>query len=204
MRAWNSPGLRALLCVTAVLVGVSLVACGRPAPTRVRVPTPTVVIRHRDALSLMPVSEDLGPSYRAVEERRLERGKGWGDDTTRLSGYRTVFEGPGEAFSRIVSQVECYLSVEDAQAAYRAYRESLSSDLRGNASNESVTEGEERLLGDWNRMFSVRSPNGLTVHYVFIRENVFVELALTGQDVPDLPDQAARQARLLDERVYKR
>jgi hypothetical protein len=148
-------------------------------------------------------AKDLGSGYEAVEAHRLEPGRGWGDDTTRLSGYRMAFAGDRGVFSRITCQVECYLSVKDAQDAYRAYRERLAADLKGNASYESVSDSEERLLGDWNRMYTIRGQDLLTVHYVFLRENVFVELALSGRDVPEFPDQAARQARLLDERIFQ-
>jgi len=162
-----------------------------------------MVIRHRDANTLMPSVGDLGQGYQATEKHRLERGKGWGEDTTRLSGYRNVFVGSQSVFSRVECQIECYLSVTDTQAAFRVLREQLGADLRGNAANDSVTDGEERMLGDWNRVFTVRSGDDLTLHYVFLRENVLVVLALTGPDAPDFPDQAARVARLLDERIFQ-
>lgn len=195
-RAW----MFALLFVCTV---IGLSSCG-PEVTRVaHVPTPTLAIRHRDANMLMPSADELGQGYQTVAKRRLERGKGWGEDTTRLSGYRNVFAGSQSVFSHIECQIECYLSVTDTQAAFRALREQLNGELRGSAANESVTDGEERLLGDWNRVFTVRSGDDVTLHYVFLRENVLVEMALTGPDAPDLPDQAARLARLLDERIFQ-
>jgi hypothetical protein len=151
----------------------------------------------------MPSADDLGQGYQAAAKYGLERGMGWGEDTTRLSGYRNVFAGSQSVFSRIECQIECYLSVTDTQAAFRALREQLDADLKGNAANDSVTDGEERMLGDWNRVFTVRSGDDLALHYIFLRENVLVELAMTGPDAPDLPDQAARLARLLDERIFQ-
>jgi hypothetical protein len=188
------------LCV----LGACLSACAGPTAVLNLAPTPTLQIRHRDALPLMLDSADLGAGYKAVEVHRLERGKGWGDDTTRLSGYRMVFEGGVGVFSRIVCQVECYLSVEDAQSAYRAYREDLAGDLRASAAYESVSDSEERLLGDWNRLYTARSRDSVTLDYIFLRENVLVDLSLAGPDAPDFPVQADRQARLLDERIFQR
>ena len=195
-RAWRI----ALLFVCAV---IGLSSCGPEATRVARIPTPTLAIRHRDADTLMPSAGDLGQGYRAAEKHRLERGKGWGEDTTRLSGYRDVFAGSQSVFSRIECQIECYLSVTDTQAAFRALREQLDADLRGRVANDSVTDGEERLLGDWNRVFTVRSGDDLTLHYIYLRENVLVVLVMTGLGAPDLPDQAARLARLLDERIYQ-
>ena len=181
----------------------SLVACSKTTPTPVRFPTPTVTIRHRDALPLMITSEDLGGGYEAIEAQRLERGNGWGDDTTRLSGYRTVFRGKG-VFSGVVCQVECYLSVKDAQDAYRAYREQLAGELEGNAAYESVRDSEVRLLGDWSRKYTAQAQDVVVMHHIFLRENVFVNLTLSGSDAPEFSDQADRLARSLDERIFQR
>ena len=197
------PGQARMFALLFVCAVAGLSSCGPEATRVAHVPTPTLAIRHRDANTLMPLANDLGQGYQAVEKHRLEHGRGWGEDTTRLSGYRNVFAGSQSVFSRIECQIECYLSVTDTQAAFRALREQLNGELRGNAANESVTDGEERLLGDWNRVFTVRSGDDLTLHYVFLRENVLVEVALTGPDAPDLPDQAARLARLLDERIFQ-
>jgi len=191
------------IALVFVCAATGLSACG-PEATRVAyIPTPTLAIRHRDANALMPSADDLGRGYQTAEKHRLERGKGWGEDTTRLSGYRNVFAGSQSVFSRIECQIECYLSVTDTQAAFRALREQLNADLKGNVANDSVTDGEERMLGDWNRVFTVRSGDDLALHYIFLRENVLVDLAMTGTDAPDLPDQAARLARLLDERIFQ-
>lgn len=189
-----------LLLLCAV---IALSSCGREATRVVHIPTPTLTIRHRDANALMPAASDLGQGYQVAKKYRLEQGRGWGEDTTRLSGYRTVYSGSQSVFSRVECRIECYLSVTDTQTAFRALREQLNADLKGNVANDSVTDGEERMLGDWNRVFTVRSGDNLSLHYIFLRENVLVELAMTGPDAPDLPDQAARLARLLDERIFQ-
>jgi hypothetical protein len=103
-----------------------------------------------------------------------------------------------------VSQVECYLSVEDAQNAYRAYREELTAELKGKPSYGPMIETEEEQLGDWNHKFAVSVESSAIVHYIFLRENVLVEFAFTGPESPTFPDQAARQARVLDKQIYNR
>jgi hypothetical protein len=190
-------------CVGVLACVGSLAACSKTTPTPVRVPTPTVTIRHRDALPLVLTSGDLGGAYEVMETQRLEPGIGWGDDTTRLSGYRTVFRGKG-VFSSVACQVECYLSVKDAQDAYRAYREQLAGDLEASASYESVRDSEVRLLGDWSRRYTAQTQDVVVVHQIFLRENVFVDLTLFGSDAPEFSDQADRLARSLDERIFQR
>ena len=202
--AWCRAALWRAGCVLLLALSAALTACGRATPVAAVAPTPTVQIRHRDALRLMWDSGDLGAGYSLAEEYRLEAGKGWGEDTTRLSGYRKAFEGGTGVFSRIVCQIECYISIRDAQGAYRSYREKLTTDLKANAAYGSVSDSEEGLLGDWNRMYVARARDTMTVHLVFLRENVFVELVFTGPNVPEVPDRAARQARLLDERIFQR
>jgi hypothetical protein len=181
-------------------------ACGQPAPTAIRLPTPTIEVRHIDALPFMTSTTQalVGDGYQVVEEHRLERGLGWGEDTTRLSGYRSTFAGSDGAFSEVLCQVECYLSVEDAQRAYRAYRETLTAELQGKPSYGPMIEGEEEQLGDWNHRYAVSVESSAIVHYIFLRENVLVEFAFTGPDTPAFPDQAARQARVLDKQIYSR
>ena len=196
---------RVTLCIWALTQLGLLTACSQKTPTPVRISTPTTMsIRHRDAFPLIMTADDLGGGYRTVEMHRMEPGKGWGDDTTRLSGYQAVFESGRGVFTRISSQVECYLSVVDAQIAYRAYHETLAARIRGNATYESIKDAEESLLGDWNRRLAVTFQGQMIIHYIFLRENVFVELALTGPESPEFRDRAARQARLLDERIYSR
>jgi hypothetical protein len=190
----------------AFAVAGTVAGCRRATATPVRLPTPTIEVRHTDALPLMTsttqtLAED---GYQPVQEHRLERGLGWGEDTTRLSGYRTVFEGGGGAFSQVLCQIECYLSVEDAQNAYRAYRETLTTKLKGNPSYGPMIESEEEQLGDWNHKYAVAVETAAIIHYIFLRENVLVEFALTGPESPTFPDQAARQARVLDTLIYSR
>jgi hypothetical protein len=94
--------------------------------------------------------------------------------------------------------------VSDAQTAYRAYRQQLESDLEADAGYDSVTDTEERLLGDWNRKFTLTGPSGATqIRYLVLRENVLVELAFFGPESPEFADQAARKARLVDERIFQ-
>jgi hypothetical protein len=207
---WSGgPGVvlsRVRVCaLLTVCLGI-VVACGRPRPTPIRLPTPTIEVRHIDALPLMASTAQAlaGDGYQALEEHRLERGLGWGEDTTRLSGYRTVFGGGGGAFSQVVCQIECYLSVEESQQAYRAYRETLTSRLQGNPSYGPMIESEEEQLGDWNHKYAVSAEGSAIVHYIFLRENVLVEFAFTGPESPTFPDQAARQARVLDKQIYSR
>ena len=195
--------LRVTLCIWVLMQLGLLTSCNQDAPLPIHFPTPTIIsIRHRDAFPLIMTADDLGGGYRTVEMHRLEQGKGWGDDTTRLSGYRATFESGRGVFTHISSQVECYLSVVDAQIAYRAYRETLTAQIKGNATYQSVKDTEESLLGDWNRRLAVTLQREMIIHCIFLRENVFVELALTGPESPELLDQAVRQARLLDERIY--
>ena len=59
-------------------------------------------------------------------------------------------------------------------------------------------------LGDWNHKYAVTVEGSAIVHYIFLRENVLVEFAFTGPEAPTFPDQAARQARVLDKQIYSR
>jgi hypothetical protein len=150
-------------------------------------------------------AQDLGATYQNTETQRLDRGRGWGDDTTRLSGYRMTYESADGVFSRVECQVECYLSVSDAQTAYRAHRQQLAASLDASAKYDSVRDSEERLLGDWNRKFIMTESSGaIEIRYLVLRENVLAELTFAGPDSPEIADQAARKARLLDERIFQR
>jgi len=160
-------------------------------------------IRHRDALPLMLQAQDLGPSYVIAETHRLAQGRGWGEDTTRLSGYRTVFRGEGDLFSEVTCQVECYLTVKDAQDAYRTYRQEIAAALRDEASFDSVTDAEERVLGEWNHVYVAQSRDVMHIEYVFLRDNALVFLSFAGPQAASAADKAAEQARLLDERIFR-
>ncbi|MBN1933314.1 MAG: hypothetical protein JW934_01550, partial [Anaerolineae bacterium] len=137
----NKIGWFVLMLAALVLTG----ACQKATPTPIRPPTPTPPIRHRDALPLLLSAEDLGVSYVQVEQARLEKGKGWDPAATRLSGYRHEYAGNG-AFTRVVLQIECYLSVKDAQGAYRAYKAQIIDQLRTGGQYASVNEAETRGL----------------------------------------------------------
>jgi hypothetical protein len=178
--------------------------CAEATAVSHEVPTALPEIRHRDALPLMLQAEDLGPGYEVAETHRLAQGKGWGEDTTRLSGYETVFRGDGDVFSEVTCQVECYLTVKDAQDAYRAYRQEIAAALRDDASFDSVTDAEERVLGEWNHVYVARSRDAVLVEYVFLRNNAFVFLSFAGPQTPSFADKAAEQARLLDSRIFRR
>lgn len=191
-----------LLLLLGLIGGLS--ACGRESPPPTRWPTPTPPIRHRDAYPLMLTLDDLGAGYEVAEKHRLERGRGWGDDTTRLSGYRTIYQGRQAAFTRVLCQVECYLSVQDAQSAYRTYRERLTVELRADVRYASVSEREASALGDWGWAFEMRAGSMDAVHYLFLRENVLVEIALTGVHSPGFLDQAVRQAQVVDQQILVR
>jgi hypothetical protein len=156
-------------------------------------------------MTLLLQSQDVGSAYQAIETRRLQRGRGWGDDTTRLSGYSVTFAGSEGVFSRVECQVECYLTVGDAQTAYRAYRQELKASLEASDRYDSVRDSEERLLGDWNRKFTMAGPRGSTeIRYLVLRENVLAVMTFVGPESPEFADQAARKARLLDERIFQR
>jgi len=189
------------LSLALVLAALSLAACGKVAPTRVVLPPPVVAIRHRDALALMPSAADLDELYEVSETYRMESARGWDDQSTRLSGYRAVYEGDQAGISQIECQVECYLSVPDAQSAYRAYKEQISERL--DAAYDSVGESGEEALGDWSWAFRIQAEDEQVVHYLFLRENVLVEMVFTGPRSPDMPDQAARHARSVDQRIYR-
>jgi hypothetical protein len=197
------------ICCTFLLVGliVGLGACGKQKPSPpMRAPTPTPLIRHRDALPLMIALDDLGDHYALVEMIRLERGKGWSDETTRLSGYRHVYEGSG-SFSRIVCQVECYLSVRNAQTAYRIYKEQLVSTFGNDERYAAVNESEASGLGEWGAMLRMRDKsdqNRETIAFLFVRENVLTEITLEGTYSSDLIDRAVRQAKVVDQRILAR
>ena len=189
------------LSLTLVLAAVSLAACGEATPTRVSLPMPTVAIGHRDAFALMPSVGDLGGQLELKEMYRMDSGRGWGDQATRLSGYRAIYQDSQDEISQIECQVECYLSVPDAQSAYRAYKEQLS--LQLDAAYDLVGESEEDALGDWNWVFKVQSNDQQVVHYLFLRDNVLVEMAFAGQSSPTLPGQAVRYARSVDQTIYE-
>ena len=189
------------LSLTFLVAAFGLGACGEATPTRVALPMPTVAIRHRDASALMLSLADLGDLYEIEGMYRMDRGRGWDDQSTRLSGYRAVYQSSQAGLSQIQCQVECYLSVRDAQSAYRAYKEQLSRQL--DTQYESVGEGEEEALGDWNWVFRFQANDQQVVHYLFLRENVLVEMAFAGQRSPTLPGQAVRYARAVDQRIYE-
>jgi hypothetical protein len=180
------------------------VGCAAATASPREVPTALPEIRHRDALPLMLQVQDLGSGYEIAETHRLAQGKGWGDDTTRLSGYQTIFRGEGDVFSEVTCQVECYLTVKDAQDAYRVYRQEIAAELRDEASFDSVTDAEERALGEWNHVYVAQSREAILIEYVFLRNNAFVFLSFAGPQAPGFTDKAAEQARLLDSRIFRR
>jgi hypothetical protein len=195
---------RAILLVG---IAIALGACaGQQGPPATRLPTPTPPIRHRDAYPLLLTANDLGGSYALVEMHRLERGIGWSPEITRLSGYRHVYEGGGR-FPHVVSQVECYLSAKEAQTAYRLYKEQLVSDLQSDERYAAVNESQADGLGEWGAMFSMRGKNDAnleTAAFLFVRENVLVEVTLSGRHASDFFDQAIRQAKIVDQRILAR
>jgi hypothetical protein len=216
-RAGDETGRRSVnakrLDVAIKLVGL-LLACGlivgasgcaqSSSSTSSRPPTPTPPVRYRDAYPLMLTLQDLGKGYQIVETHRLERGRGWSDDATRLSGYRTVYQGNGATFTQVLCQVECYLSEQDARVAYQAYKEKLAASLRKEIGQASADESETRFLGEWGWAFSVRAETADTVHYLFSRENVLVEVAFTGPQSATFADRTTRQAQVVDQRILAR
>ena len=198
-----------LICWTVLLVGITIAlgACAsQEGPPPTRLPTPTPPIRHRDAYPLLLTIDDLGGSHTLIEMHRLERGKGWSKEITRLSGYRHVYEGGGR-FSHVVSQVECYLSTKEAQTAYRLYKERLVSDLQGDERYAAVNESQADGLGEWGALFNMRGKNDANLEaaaFLFVRENVLVEVTLTGRHASDFVDQAVRQAKIVDQRILAR
>jgi hypothetical protein len=184
------------------LVGL-LAGCGRAAEGRAETPTALPEIRYRDALPLMLETQDLGSGYEIAETQRLPKGKGWGEDTTRLSGYRFVFHGQGEPFATVTCQVECYLTVREAQEAYRAFRQGIAAELKENSAYETAYDTEERLLGEWNHVYTAQSKSTMLVEYVFLRNNAFVFLSFEGPQTTEFADAAAQQARSLDERIFR-
>lgn len=191
-----------VVLVFVLMWGVAGCAAATSSPREV--PTALPEIRHRDALPLMLQAQDLGEGYEVAETHRLAAGKGWGEDTTRLSGYQTVFRGEGDVFSEVTCQVECYLTVADAQDAYRAYRQEIAAALRDEESFDSVTDAEERVLGEWNHVYVAQSHDAMRIEYVFLRNNAFVYLSFSGPQGTTFADKAAEQARLLDSRIFRR
>jgi len=180
-----------------------LVGCGGATGEHSEAPTALPEIRYRDALPLMLEAQDLGAGYEIAETHRLANGKGWGEDTTRLSGYRSVFRGDGSLFSEVTCQVECYLTLKEAQGAYRAFRQEIAAELRDSTAYDAVHDAEERLLGEWNHMYTAQSGDAMLVEYVFLRNNAFVFLSFVGPQAPGFADEAAQQARSLDERIFR-
>jgi hypothetical protein len=192
------------LWTVLLVVSVELLAgCGGAKEVSVETPTALPEIRYRDALPLMLEADDLGSGYQLAEIQRLPRGEGWGNDTTRLSGYRSDFEGEGTSFARVTCQIECYLTLNEAQEAYRAFRQEIAADIHGKAAYESVHDREERLLGEWNHVYTAESKEATLVQYVFLRNNAFVFLSFEGPRSPTFADEAAQQARALDERIFR-
>lgn len=176
--------------------------CARATPEATRRPaTETASIQHRDALSLLPSADDLAPGYEQESAYRLAQGKGWVEEATRLSGYRAVFAGPGDPFTQVMVQVECYLSAQDAQAAYRAYKGQLGDQIRNSAQYDAINEREEQALGEWGWAFEMRSQDSDTVHYVYLRQNVLVEVALVGPHSLEFVQESLRMAQIVDRRV---
>jgi|GEM_PF-3726007 len=185
----------------------SLGGCQKPTPTPMGPPTPTPPIRHRDALRLILDEQALGSGYTLVNQERLEKGKGWNEASTRLSGYRHEFQGRGTTFDALTVQVECYLSTRDAQMAYRAYKTQLIEQLRNSGRYASLNEAEARGLGEWGTVLTMQdaaNANIQTIYYLFLRENVLVELSLRAPKSPALADQALKQAQVVDQRIAAR
>jgi hypothetical protein len=193
---------RLMAILLVVLAGLQ-VSCGRAAEADTATPTPLPEIRYRDALPLMLERDDLGGGYELAESVRLPRGKGWGKDTTRLSGYRSVFQGSGKPFDAVTCQVESYLTIKEAQEAYRAFRQEIAATIRDNDDYQTVHDTEERLLGEWNHVYTAQSKDTMRVEYVFLRNNVFVFLSFDGPNTPEFADEAAQQARALDEHIFR-
>ena len=179
-------------------------ACRKEPATPARRPAPTAEIRHRDAYPLMLTLSDLGAGYQASGVTRLERGKGWAEEATRLSGYRAAYQGTGTTFSSIECQVECYLSIRDGQSAYRALKAQLATQIQNEGKYTTVNESETSVLGEWGWLFHMRNLDQDTFLYVFVRENVLVQASLTGVHTAELADQAVRLAQVVDQRVMVR
>jgi len=196
-------GTRLRVILLYVLIWLS-VGCGGATGEHSEAPTALPEIRYRDALPLMLEAQDLGADYYEIAEtHRLAKGKGWGEDTTRLSGYRFVFRGEDGLFSEVTCQVECYLTLNEAQDAYRAFRQEIAAELRDSTAYDAVHDAEERLLGEWNHMYTAQSRDAMLVEYVFLRNNAFVFLSFVGSQAPGFADEAAQQARSLDERILR-
>lgn len=195
-------GTRPYSMLLVILVGL-LAGCGQAAQGHVETPTALPEIRYRDALPLMLEAENLGAGYELAETHRLPRGKGWGEDTTRLSGYRFVFRGEGEPFATVTCQVECYLTLKEAQEAYRAFRQGIAAEIKDDSTYEAVHNTEERLLGEWNHVYTAQSKGTMLVEYVFLRNNAFVFLSFEGPQAPEFANQAVQQARSLDDRIFR-
>ncbi len=195
---------RGTVCMLVLGALAALCACAARQSPPVLFPTPTPPIRYRDALPLMLTLQDLGSGYEVVEMYRLERGKGWDKETTRLSGYRALYRGQGGGFTSVLCQVECYLSFRDAQVAYRAYKGQLAAELKNSQGYDSVSDEEVSVLGEWGWRFNLRAQDKETYHYIFVRENVLVEMAMTGERSPDLADRTIRLAQIVDRRISAR
>lgn len=194
-----------LILVSVILIAVG--ACQKPTPTPIGPPTPTPPIRHRDALKLILGEQEMGSGYTLVGQERLEKGKGWNEESTRLSGYRHEFRGRKTTFDAVTVQVECYLSAKDAQGAYRVYKAQLIEQLRNSGQYASINEAEARGLGEWGSVFTMQdaaNANIQVIYYLFLRENVLVELSLRAPKSPALADQALKQAQVVDQRIAAR
>jgi hypothetical protein len=195
---------RTVAALVLVVCLEALTSCHQASVTPARRLDPTVEIRHRDAYPLMLTLDDLGVGYSAAETTRLARGKGWTDETTRLSGYRAAYRGTRTVFADVECQVECYLSVRDGQSAYRALKEQLSTQVHSQGTYTSVNESETSLLGEWGWLFHLRTQDQETFLYLFVRENVLVEALVSGAHSAELADQAIRLAQVIDQRVMAR
>ena len=152
----------------------------------------------------MLVADDLGAGYEQDSIYRLEGGRGWTEEATRLSGYRAAYLGRDVAFTEVTCQVECYLSVQNAQAAYRAYIRRIGEQIKSSDQYDVINEREEQSLGEWGWAFEMRSQDTDTVHYIYVRENVLVESVLVGTHSPDFVQQAVRMAQVVDRRISSR
>jgi len=192
-------------CGILICLALALTACQEeviPTPTR---PPPTAVIRHRDAAPFMLTLDDLGQGYQIVEQHRLEKGKGWNEEATRLSGYRHVYQGTETPFTTVICQVECYLSVNETFSAYRAYKEELVSRLQEQYA--SINESETHKVGDWAAVLSARNPdneNERAFYYLFTRENILVEVTLIGPNMANFDGLSLQQAQVVDQRITAR
>jgi hypothetical protein len=188
--------------LVAVVVGL-LTGCEDTTSAAAATPTALPEIRYRDALPLMLETDDLGEGYEIAEAVRLPEGKGWGEDSTRLSGYRFTFQGSGDPFDMVTCQVECYLTIKEAQEAYRAFRQDIAAQIEANSSYQSIYDAEERLLGEWNHVYTAQSKDAMLVEYVFLRNNAFVFVSFKGPQTPEFADEAAQVARALDQRIFR-